>query len=120
MRYDKITKIKFWKHNFQKSVEIFIPLKASDICQAVDGSINRVVVMDYILHGSLEKYLSITPINPKMGLKLCYTLAKGVEFLHQEVNGQKGKESVAHRDLSNTSVMVSVLILRIIEISIKS
>ena len=66
--------------------------------------------MDYIHKGSLEKYLSfITDLTPEMALELCQTLARGVQYLHMEIIGSKGKESVAHRDLSNTSVMVRFL-----------
>ena len=64
--------------------------------------------MDYIDNGSLEQYLSTRTINEYMGTKLCHSLALGVQFLHLEINGQKGNESVAHRDLSNTSVMVNI------------
>jgi len=38
---------------------------------------------------------------------MCESLVKGVSFLHMEINGQQGKEGIAHRDLSNTSVMIN-------------
>ena len=66
------------------------------------------IVMDFVAFGSLENFLSSTSVTPKVAMKLATTLAHGVHFLHMEVNGQKGKESVAHRDLSNTSVMVMI------------
>ncbi|CAG5102191.1 Oidioi.mRNA.OKI2018_I69.chr1.g185.t1.cds [Oikopleura dioica] len=122
-RFDKVA-IKYFfpqcEDSFQNETAIFhkptinlrdehiVGFVASDIFHSPQGEIKRIIVMDHIAGGSLRDYLTINA--PKIGeehcLKMCESLVKGVSFLHMEINGQKGKESIAHRDLSNTSVMI--------------
>ena len=88
----------------------------------VNGQINRIIVMNYMQHGSLQNFLTNNSIKEKDGIKLISTLTQGkvtsvaktsniytsgIMFLHTEVRGQKQKSSVVHRDISSTSVLVN-------------
>lgn len=96
----------FHKPTINLRNENIVGFVASDIYHSPRGDIQRIVVMDYIPFGSLEAYLSHVRIEKKQSYDMCNSLVSGVSFLHMEINGQKGKESIAHRDLSNTSVMI--------------
>ena len=124
-RFDKVA-IKYFypqcEDSFQNETAIFhkptinlrdehiVGFVASDIFHSPQGEIKRIIVMDFIPAGSLRDFMSrnAAKIDEKHSLKMCESLVKGVSFLHMEINGQQGKESIAHRDLSNTSVMVRI------------
>ncbi|CBY06751.1 unnamed protein product [Oikopleura dioica] len=123
-RFDKVA-IKYFypqcEDSFQNETAIFhkptinlrdehiVGFVASDIFHSPQGEIKRIIVMDFIPAGSLRDFMSrnAAKIDEKHSLKMCESLVKGVTFLHMEINGQQGKESIAHRDLSNTSVMIN-------------
>jgi serine/threonine protein kinase len=98
----------FHKPTINLRDEHIVGFVASDIFHSPQGEIKRIIVMDFIPAGSLRDFMSrnAAKIDEKRSLKMCESLVKGVLFLHCEINGQQGKEGIAHRDLSNTSVMV--------------
>lgn len=72
-----------------------------------DDQVNRIIIMDYMEHGSLQQYLAKQQLTQAQAIRLLGSLVQGIMFLHTEVRGTEQIASVVHRDLSSTSVLVN-------------
>lgn len=97
-----------WKmfQNVNLRDERIVGFLAHDIEQSHD-QINRIIIMDYMKHGSLQNYLNNQKLSENDAIKLISSLIQGVMFLHTEVRGSDQIASVAHRDISSKSVLIN-------------
>jgi len=64
------------------------------------------IMMEYCDHGSLHDYLQHARYTPAQLLEAVKGIFAGLEHLHTEICGKKGKPSIAHRDLKTKNILV--------------
>ncbi|TNN20806.1 Serine/threonine-protein kinase receptor R3 [Schistosoma japonicum] len=64
------------------------------------------LITAYHANGSLHDFLSHKSLKLQDGLRLAYSIAAGLAFLHTEIKGLHAKPSIAHRDLKSKNVLV--------------
>ena len=64
------------------------------------------LITEYMENGSLFDYLSGHWLDPKLALKMAYSVATGLAHLHLEILGTQGKPAIAHRDLKSKNILV--------------
>lgn len=72
-----------------------------------DGSVQHLLVLQYVPDGTLMNYLKNNTIDWYTMCKMCLTLAKGLAHLHADIgSGDSFKPTVAHRDINSRNVLV--------------
>ncbi len=65
------------------------------------------LITEYHPFGSLLRYLRCcAPLSPRRLLRMAHSLSTGVNYLHTEIAGSRGKPAVVHRDLKSSNVLV--------------
>uniref|UniRef100_UPI00358E5346 bone morphogenetic protein receptor type-1B-like n=1 Tax=Myxine glutinosa TaxID=7769 RepID=UPI00358E5346 len=78
---------------------------AADIKAARSGT-QRLLITDYLEGGALQDYLRAAAIDGRGVLRLAYSAASGLCYLHTEIHGTRGKPGVAHCNLSSRTLLV--------------
>ncbi|PAA65577.1 hypothetical protein BOX15_Mlig015953g1 [Macrostomum lignano] len=79
---------------------------ASDIC-GTGGWTQMVLITEYHPLGSLHDFLSQQPVLTLGNtIRLLFSAAKGLAFLHTEICGSPGKPALAHRDIKSRNILV--------------
>ncbi|XP_045114439.1 TGF-beta receptor type-1-like isoform X2 [Portunus trituberculatus] len=64
------------------------------------------LVTDYHENGSLFDYLMRHTVDTAGMIRMALSIATGLAHLHMDINGNKGKPAIAHRDLKSKNILV--------------
>lgn len=64
------------------------------------------LVTDYHENGSLFDYLMRYTVDTAGMIRMALSIATGLAHLHMDINGNKGKPAIAHRDLKSKNILV--------------
>ncbi|CAL8109601.1 unnamed protein product [Orchesella dallaii] len=65
------------------------------------------LVTHYHKNGSLYDFLNKRTVSHSLLLKLAYSLANGLAFLHSEMVGTESRPGIAHRDIKSKNILVN-------------
>lgn len=64
------------------------------------------LITDYHEKGSLYDYLQTNVLDPHGLSAMAYSIASGLNHLHMDIFGTKGKPGIAHRDIKSKNILV--------------
>lgn len=71
-----------------------------------DSSTGFWLVTDYYPMGSLYDFLKRETVEMVDAVRMAFSVANGLSFLHREIFGTQGKPAIAHRDLKSKNILV--------------
>jgi len=78
---------------------------AADI-RSIGSEAKLLLITEYHKYGSLFDFLQNFTYDYRILLRLSYTTASGLSYLHREIYGTKGKPPLAHRDIKSRNILV--------------
>lgn len=78
---------------------------AADI-RSIGAEAKLLLITEYHKYGSLFDFLQNFTYDYRILLRLSYTTASGLSYLHREIYGTKGKPPLAHRDIKSRNILV--------------
>lgn len=78
---------------------------AADI-KGTGSCTQMLLVTEFHELGSLHDYLQTKVLDHPALIKLCLSVASGIDHMHTEVCGSNGKPAIAHRDIKSRNILV--------------
>ena len=91
--------------NLQLRHENILGLIGADIT-SVDSRTENWLVTEYHSMGSLYDHLKSTPMSLEEACSIIYSIAKGLRYLHSEIQGTENKPPIAHRDIKSKNILM--------------
>lgn len=63
------------------------------------------IIMEYYPY-CLYDYLQLEVLAPDVCLQFCFSISKGLNFLHTPIEGTRGKPAIAHMDIKSNNILI--------------